>query len=202
MEAVVAGASMDADVALSKARKVHFSDANNILARPGVTLARLTVEDPRFTPRGTPQEFADAAAGLARMMPDGKVNYDVLLDAVAAGLVNFGAAKVAVADSPQSKVTLWKKVAAQASQALTALKQMPEKSPSATSARAKINSLVDVATREIVAPISGENPDVAGVSPRPDELFRWRQDNARQSDLLIKDDAGSQVSYPRQTPRR
>ena len=185
--------------AISKCRKVHVSDATKTLARPGVVLAKFAVGDPAVIPPAQPYECADAAVGLARMIPDGKVNLDVYLDAVAAAIANFGAWKVTGFDSNEAKVVLWKKNATALQTALVALKGLPEKSPAAIEYRQKINSLADLAQREIVEPIKTEAEGVAATAARPDELNRWRAEpsNQRKTDQLLKNDPLSRVLPPR-----
>jgi hypothetical protein len=185
--------------AVSKCRKVHVSDATRTLARPGLILARFAVGDPSVVPPAQPYECADAAVGLARMVPDGKVNLDVYLDAVAASIANFGAWKVTGFESKEAKVVLWKKNATALQTALVALKGLPEKSPAAVPFRQKLNSLADLAQREIVEPIKTEAEGVAATAARPDEVNRWRAEpaNQRATDQLLKDDPQSRVLLPR-----
>lgn len=209
LEVAIAPPPFDPDVAMylrkqavraiSKCRKVHLSDANNTLARPGVILARFAVGDPSVAPVAQPHEYADAAIGLASMVPDNKVNIDVLLDATAAAVSGFGAWKVTGFDRPEAKVVLWKKTATAIAGAIATFKTMPDKSPAANSYRQKIVSLADICLREVIEPIRGEQEGVAATSARPDEVNRWRSEpaNARQTDLLLRDDPLSKVSLPR-----
>jgi hypothetical protein len=190
--------------AVAKCRKVHFSDANNTLARPGVILARFAVGDPSIVPVAQPHEYAEAAMGLATMVPDNKVNIDVLLDATAAAVSGFGAWKVTGFDQPESKVVLWKKTATAIAGALAIFKTMPDKSPAANSYRQKITSLADICLREVIEPIRNEQEGVAATSARPDEVNRWRNEpaNARKTDLLMRDDSLSKVTLPRSAGNR
>jgi hypothetical protein len=190
--------------AIAKCRKVHLSDANNTLARPGVILARFAVGDPSIVPVAQPHECAEAAMGLATMVPDNKVNIDVLLDATAAAVASFGAWKVTGFDQPEAKVVLWKKTATALAGAFATFKTMPDKSPAANSYRQKIASLADLCLREVIEPIRNEQEGVAATSARPDEVNRWRTEpaNARQTDLLLRDDPQSKVSLPRSAGKR
>ncbi|MFO0937590.1 MAG: hypothetical protein U0798_13860 [Gemmataceae bacterium] len=185
--------------AISKCRKVYLSDSNETLARPGVFLAKLAVYDPSIVPVAQPYECADAAIGLAQMVPDNNVHVDVQLDAIAAAISTFGAWKVTGFDSKESKVVLWRKTATAMSAALATLKAMPDKAPIANQNRQRYLSLVDIAMREIVEPIRTEQEGVASTAARPDELNRWRKEpsNQRQTDLLIRDDKLSQVTLPK-----
>lgn len=214
MEAAIAPPPYDPDVAMflrkqavravAKCRKVHFSDANSTLARPGVILARFAVGDPSIVPVAQPHECAEAAMGLASMVPDNKVNIDVLLDATASAVSNFGAWKVTGFDQPEAKVVLWKKTATALAGALATFKTMPDKSPAANSYRQKIASLADLCLREVIDPIRNEQEGVAASSARPDEVNRWRSEpaNARQTDLLLRDDPQSKVTLPRSAGKR
>lgn len=190
--------------AIAKCRKVHLSDANNTLARPGVILARFAVGDPSIVPVAQPHEYAEAAMGLASMVPDNKVNIDVLLDATAAAVSGFGAWKVTGFDQPEAKVVLWKKTATAIAVSLATFKTLPDKSPAANSYRQKIASLADICLREVIEPIRNEQEGVAATSARPDEVNRWRNEpaNARQTDLLLRDDPQSKVSLPRSAGKR
>ena len=185
--------------AVSKCRKIHISDANQTLARPGVILAKFAVYDPTIAPVAQPHECADAAMGLAQMVPDNRVNIDVQLDAVAAAIATFGAWKVTGFDSKESKVVLWKKSATALAGAMATLKAMPDKSSAANSFRQKITSLSDLCMREIVEPIRTEQEGVSATAARPDEVNRWRNEpaNKRQSDLLIRDDKLSKITLPK-----
>ena len=214
MEAAITPRPYDPDVAfylrkqavraIAKCRKVHLSDANNTLARPGVILARFAVGDPSVVPVAQPHEYAEAAMGLASMVPDNKVNIDVLLDATAAAVSGFGAWKVTGFDQAEAKVVLWKKTATAIAGALATFKTMPDKSPAANSYRQKIASLADICLREVIEPIRNEQEGVAATSARPDEVNRWRNEpaNARQSELLLRDDPQSKVSLPRSAGKR
>lgn len=208
IETVVTPPPYDADVAmylrkqavraLAKCRKVHFWDANQTLARPGVLLAKFAVGDPTVQPSATPAEYCDAAIGLSQMVPDPKVNYDVQLDALAAGVAGYARWKVANPDMKEVKTLQWKKTAQQLLNAMQALKVLPDKSPVAGANRQKVTGLVDVINREVLDPIKSEQENVAATSARPDEVFRWRFEpaNQRKTDLLIKDDAKSKVTLP------
>lgn len=185
--------------AISKCRKVHFSDANKTLSRPGVILARFAVSDPSISPVAQPHECADAAMGLAQMIPDNKVNIDVQLDALAASVASFGAWKVTGFEMKEAKVVQWKRTAVAIAGALAVFKTLPDKSPAANGFRQKIISLADLCLREVIEPIRGEVEGIAATAARPDALIAWRAEpaNKRQSDLMLRDDRESQVVLPR-----
>jgi hypothetical protein len=213
IETTVAAAPYDADVALylrkqavralSKCRKVHYWDANQSLARPGVFLAKIAVGDPSFLPVASPAEFADVAMGLAQMVPDAKVNYDVQLDAVAAAVAGFASWKVSGSDTKESKSTLWKRTSYQLAAAMAGLKANADKSPVAGQARAKLTGLADLVAREVCEPMKSEQENVAATSARPDEVVRWRNEpaNQRKTDLFLRDDPKSKVTLPPQGRR-
>jgi hypothetical protein len=190
--------------ALSKVRVASIPGPNHTTAaRPGVTLARIAIGDPRFTGGGTVAELTDAVSGLATMHFDSSINMDVLLDAIAAGVSTVGGLK-ASAGSPSNpdykKYVPWKKTAAQLNTALNTLQTSPDKNPVAAANRSAIGTLVSTCTTYVLQPIEADKNDGQGttVPVDPARVSDYRKQNARKSDLLLRNDGESKVTLPNQ----
>ena len=204
-------APLDPDVALfvrkqavrtlSKVRVVSVPGPNRtVAARPGVTLARIAVGDPAFL-YPAPTEVTDAVVGLAGLHLDGNLNFDVLLDAIAAGISRFGGAKVA-AGTPGTpdyrKMIPWKKTAAQLSAALNGLRTSPDRYSAANAHRTAIGNLVATCSTYVLTPIENEKEGGTAAPVNQTMVDDYRKQNPRKSDLLVSNDPDSKVSLPTQ----
>jgi hypothetical protein len=154
---------------------------------PLATLAKIAVNDASVTPPTSPDEIAEAVIGLCGYQSFRGVEVDVLVDSIAAGIVNYASFKT---DDPESKAIAWKVYSARLAAALDQFRKAGRENAALTRFQAKINSLADSATNDVLVPI--EKP--GGRQPDPEALIRWRARNpvavlqpfTERKDLVLK----------------
>lgn len=161
--------------ALSKVRFDTLGGKNNLPeVRPAFTLARVAVADPAVSPPPSAAEYADAVAGLCGMTANAgqTLNVDALADAIAAGSIGFGLAKV---QNPGDRSLPWRITASRLAAAFADFKASVNRNAKALAARGLITSVADTVTTAVLAPL--EQGGEKGGTPDVERVRAWMQQN-------------------------
>ena len=145
------------------------------VTRPMWTLAKIAVNDASVAPPTGPGEVGEAVIGLCGYQAFRGVEVDVLLDVIAAGLINFAAWKT---DDHDNKSIHWRVYATRLIVALDQFRKGGRENAGLTRFAARIGSLADTATNDVLTPIERYSPGAANVRPPdPEALAGWRARN-------------------------
>jgi hypothetical protein len=125
------------------------------------------------------------------------VEIDVVLDCIAAGIVDFAAAKT---DDPDNKSILWRTYLARINAALSQFRQLAPTNATMTRYSQRIATLTDVAVNEVLSPLERTSGGIATRAPNPEALVRWRTSNPVQR-LAPFTEAPQLVLKPAPRPR-
>jgi len=141
------------------------------VARPLWTLAKVAVYDASISPQPAPDEVAEAVIGMCGYQGFRGVEVDVLLDAIATGIVNYASVK---SEESDNKSIPWKVYSARIAVALDQFRKTAPNNAFLTRAAGKVASLADTATKDVLDPIERGG---AGRQPDPEAVIRWRTGN-------------------------
>jgi hypothetical protein len=154
----------------------HPKDANAV-AYPMWPLAKIAVNDSSVRPPTTPDEVAEAVIGLCNYQQFRGVDVDVLLDVIAAGLINFAGLK----SGPDDKTIHWRIYAVRMITAFDRFRKTAQMDAALSRHAAKINSLANTATESILTRLERGGP---GQAPDPTAIARWRVENRNPNQSL------------------
>lgn len=163
--------------------------------RVGYTLAKVASNDSTLSMPASAADSAEAVIGLANVIPSVYLNVDVWAIALAQGLANMAAPRLA--DDADLSLP-WKQTAARVSASLATLRKNIAVTPRFRGYAKPLNDLIELSAADLLAPL--EKDTQAGINrPSVDRLQLWISGNPPKdaAGSLFNDDAKYKFS-----PRR
>ena len=160
--------------ALAQIRHPIVRHPNGSTAYPLWPLAKFAVADESVNPPAAPDEVAEAVIGLCNYQQFRGIEVNVLIDLIAAGIVNFATRKAEVSDD---RSIHWRIYAARVTAALDHLRKTAANNAGLTAHSGKIGSLADVANGNVLSRIERIGAGQTSQPPDPNAVNAWRSAN-------------------------
>ena len=164
------------------------------LVRPGLTLARVAVNDTALSLPVTTAEIGDAVIGLCGLQPSTALNQPEWLYAIAYGTNLFARVKSGDADD---KSIPWRVYAARMQGALDALTAATRKNPRLSGNQKMIQNLASALTGSVLTPL--EKAGAGGAQVNLDALNTWLEQNVPKGDRNLFTEPPTAKLNPRPT---
>lgn len=169
--------------AMAKVRFDSFGGAAGVpLVRPGLTLARVAVNDIALSMPATTAEIGDAVVGLCGIQPTSALNQSEWLHAIATGIYLFAQVKSGAADD---KSIPWRVYAARMQSGMEALNTAGQSNARVRGNRQLIQGMTGIITGSILNPIDKAGSGVAQINL--DALTNWLQQNVPANRSLFSE---------------